>query len=45
MEWDTDERQEVAIKKLTKQANAIDKDSTFYIDFKNELEIMKVRVV
>ncbi|XP_028167913.1 fibroblast growth factor receptor 1-A-like [Ostrinia furnacalis] len=41
MEWDTDERLEVAIKKLTKQAHAIDKDSTLYIDFKNELEIMK----
>ncbi|RVE43770.1 hypothetical protein evm_011619 [Chilo suppressalis] len=41
MEWDSDESQEVAIKKLTKQANALDKDSTLYVDFKNELEIMK----
>lgn len=43
MEFDHQEsdRKEVAIKKLTR--NAAERNSTLYEDFKNELEIMKVR--
>ncbi|KAL4719969.1 hypothetical protein ACJJTC_007107 [Scirpophaga incertulas] len=40
MEWDSDERQEVAIKKLTR--HVADRDTTLMRDFRNEFEIMKV---